>query len=125
MFRRAMQADSMARGTIHIKGFSMASAPNWSDLLEFASLSDVGMRRANNQDAHVEVLAPDSENWARRGHLFVVCDGMGAHAAGELASKMAADGIPHTYLKLRDHPAVDAIRKSIEEVNNQIHSRGQ
>src|SRR5262245_26911090 len=83
------------------------------------------MRRANNQDAHVEVLAPDLETWQRRGHLFAVCDGVGAHAAGELASEIAAEGIPHTYLKLRDSPSADALRRSIEEVNNQIHARGQ
>ena len=38
---------------------------------------------------------------------------------------MAAEGIPHTYLKLHDFPSADAIRKSIEEVNSKIHSRGQ
>src|SRR5262249_31882375 len=103
----------------------MVAAPKWSDFLDYVALTDVGMRRANNQDAHVEMLAPDTENWFRRGHVFVVCDGMGAHAAGELAGEMAAEGIPHTYLKLRDLPAADAIRKSIEEVNHQIHSRGQ
>ncbi len=103
----------------------MQAAANWSDCLEYVALTDVGMRRANNQDAHAEVLAPDAEGWLNRGHLFIVCDGMGAHAAGELASKMAADGIPHTYLKMRDQPAADAIRKSIEEANDQIFSRGQ
>ena len=70
-------------------------------------------------------IAPDAESWQRRGHLFVVCDGMGAHAAGELASKMAADSIPHTYLKLRDRSPVEALRKSIEVANNQIHTRGE
>src|SRR5262245_46772986 len=103
----------------------MHAALNGSDSLEYVALTDVGMRRANNQDSHAEVLAPDGETWFRRGHIFVVCDGMGAHAAGELASQMAAEGIPHTYLKLRDYPTADAIRKSIEEVNNQIHQRGQ
>jgi len=103
----------------------MQAARDWSDCLEYSAATDVGMRRANNQDAHVEVLAPDLETWQRRGHLFAVCDGMGAHAAGELASEIAAEGIPHTYLKLRDYPSADAIRKSIEEVNDQIHTRGQ
>ena len=55
----------------------------------------------------------------------MVADGMGAHAAGELASKMAADGIPHSYYKLREESAPDAIRKSIHEVNEQIYRRGQ
>lgn len=103
----------------------MATAQTWNSCLEYVALSDVGMRRANNQDAHAEVLAPDSDQWFRRGHLFVVCDGMGAHAAGELASEMAAEGIPHMYLKYRDLPVADALRKSIEEVNSQIHARGQ
>ncbi|MCC7085048.1 MAG: serine/threonine-protein phosphatase, partial [Pirellulales bacterium] len=102
-----------------------ASTNEWSDALEYVAISDVGMRRASNQDAHAEVIAPDAEHWIRRGHVFVVCDGMGAHAAGELASKMAVDGIPHTYLKLADRPAPDALRKSIQETNHQIYSRGQ
>ena len=103
----------------------MALAPNPSNSLEYIALTDVGMRRANNQDAHAEVIAPDADSWQRRGHLFVVCDGMGAHAAGELASKMAADGIPHTYLKLRDRSPVEALHKSIEVANSQIHARGE
>ena len=70
----------------------MASAQTWNNCLEYIALTDVGMRRANNQDAHAEVLSPDKDQWFRRGHLFVVCDGMGAHAAGELASEMAAEG---------------------------------
>ncbi len=98
---------------------------NWSDCLEYIAQSDVGMRRASNQDAHAEVLAADDEMRRRRGHLFLVCDGMGAHAAGELASQMAVEGIPHTYLKLADQPAPDALRKSIVEANHQIHHRGQ
>jgi PPM family protein phosphatase len=103
----------------------MAAGNTWSDALEYVAISDVGMRRASNQDAHAEVVAPDAEHWLRRGHVFVVCDGMGAHAAGELASKMAVDSIPHTYLKLADQPVPDALRKSVQEANGQIYSRGQ
>src|SRR5215470_4178004 len=103
----------------------MQAARDWSDCLEYSAATDVGMRRANNQDAHVEVLAPDLETWARRGHVFAVCDGMGAHAAGELASEIAAEGIPHTYLKLQDLPPAEAIRRSIQEVNSSIHLKGQ
>jgi protein phosphatase len=98
---------------------------NWSDCLTHVEMTDVGMRRANNQDSMAVLMASDVESWRRRGHVFVVADGMGAHAAGELASKMAADGIPHNYYKLRDEPPPDAIRKSIREVNEQIHRRGQ
>ena len=43
-----------------------------------------------NQDSMSEVLAETQSAWERMGHLFIVADGMGAHAAGELASKLAA-----------------------------------
>jgi protein phosphatase len=103
----------------------MEQGLNWNDCLAHVEATDVGMRRSNNQDSHAVLLASDNDNWQRRGHVFVVADGMGAHAAGELASKMAADGIPHNYYKLRDDSAPDAIRKAIRQVNEEIHRKGQ
>ena len=76
---------------------------NWDDIIIDAAASDTGMRRSNNQDSHTSVRAPNSEVWRGRGHVFVVADGMGAHAVGELASKMACDLIPHNYMKTRRH----------------------
>ena len=98
---------------------------NWESYVEHAALSDIGLRRSNNQDSMTTVLAKSGELWAQRGHLFMVADGMGAHAAGELASKMACDTVPLTYQKLIDEPAPLAIRKAIEDANGRIHSRGQ
>src|SRR6478736_2478522 len=81
------------------------------------------MRRSNNQDSHTVVRAPSADTWRKRGHLFMVADGMGAHAVGELASKMACDNIPHNYVKTKNLPAVDAMTKAYREVGAQIHSR--
>lgn len=98
---------------------------NWHDGLQHAALTDVGMRRRNNQDSHLVVLAPDDATWHERGHVFIVADGMGAHAAGELASKLAVDHIPHLYLKHRDLPPDEALRQAIREANSEIHRRGR
>jgi protein phosphatase len=103
----------------------MDAKPNWSNYLEHAVLSDLGMRRGSNQDASAVMPAPDEKSWHHRGHVFMVADGMGAHAAGELASRLAAEGIPFTYHKLPDTPAPDAARKSVREINLQIHRRGE
>lgn len=97
----------------------------WEDKIEFAGHTDVGMRRANNQDYHVTLPASTFEHWRKRGHLFLVADGMGAHAVGELASKMAATSIAHTYQKLPDSDARDAIRKAFIETNTSINNRGR
>lgn len=82
------------------------------------------MRRTSNQDAHASVIAENQEQWQSRGHFFLVADGMGAHAAGELASKLAADGVLHLYLKYRDESAPDSLSRAVRETNAEIHRRG-
>ncbi len=92
--------------------------------VEYATATDVGMRRTNNQDSCVASLALDEREWASRGHFFMVADGMGAHAAGELASKMAVDGVSHRYRKYADLPPHKALVKALEETNAEVHRRG-
>jgi len=96
----------------------------WEHCLEVAALSDIGLRRANNQDSLAVLLASSQEKWDQRGHLFVVADGMGAHAAGELASKLATDMVPLTYDKLLDRPPPEALMAAVQDANVQIHHRG-
>ncbi len=93
--------------------------------IEYAGLTDVGVKRSHNQDAYASMPAGDQEQWRGRGHLFVVADGMGAHAVGELASKLAADSIPHVFAKHAHEGPVAALRKAFIEANLSIHTRGQ
>ncbi|GAB5403641.1 MAG: protein phosphatase 2C domain-containing protein [Aureliella sp.] len=82
------------------------------------------MRRAINQDSFAVHLAETRERWQDCGHLFLVADGMGAHAAGELASKLATELIPHQYLKASGAPA-ETLHTSITQANAEIFRRGQ
>jgi len=97
----------------------------WDHCLQHAALTDLGLRRANNQDAMKVVLAGSQEAYHKRGHLFMVADGMGAHAAGELASKLATDTVALSYPKLLDRSPPEALATAVTEANAQIHRRGQ
>jgi protein phosphatase len=97
----------------------------WQNSLEHVALSDLGLRRSNNQDSMTAAVAGSPAAFQQRGHLFMVADGMGAHAAGELASKLAVDTVPLSYHKLKDRPPPEALRAAVEDANSQIHSRGR
>jgi protein phosphatase len=89
-----------------------------------AAVSDVGMRRTSNQDSLAISLAESQRQWQTHGHLFMVADGMGAHAAGELASKLAVDTVPHSYHKQAEVHASEAIVEAVREANAVIFSKG-
>ncbi len=93
--------------------------------LEHHDLSHVGLRRSNNQDAKGVVEPWNREQYRRRGWLFVVADGMGAHAAGEMASALAVQEVTATYEKLAARSPPSALRTSIVDANAKIHARGE
>jgi len=95
------------------------------DQIEHACLTDVGVRRSHNQDSYAIQLAGDDDGWSQRGHLFLVADGMGAHAVGEKASEQAAHVIPHIYQKQAHQGPATALRRSFVEANATIHACGQ
>lgn len=70
-----------------------------------ACKTDLGRVRENNEDKFEYFLAEDERTLAARGSVFLVCDGMGGHAAGQIASELAAKTFIDVYL---NHPAADA-----------------
>ena len=68
-------------------------------VIQYASHTDVGMRRAANQDALVVKLSTEFSDWGQCGHLFTVADGMGGHSVGDLASRITVESLPLAYFK--------------------------
>ena len=66
--------------------------------IHYATISETGKRR-KNEDAFRIVNSEDGNRW-----LAVVCDGMGGHAMGEVASETVADAIVDYWKKRVDEP---------------------
>lgn len=82
-----------------------------------AGRTDVGVIRSGNEDNYL--LKPDAG-------VFIVADGMGGHAAGEVASEMAVKIIGQGIIGLAGQPddeAADQIKRVIQEANSAIFER--
>jgi serine/threonine protein phosphatase PrpC len=61
--------------------------------IRYAAKTDVGMKRTHNED-YFSLIEQDQ--------LFLVADGMGGHASGEVASKMATETIQEFFARSQD-----------------------
>lgn len=64
--------------------------------IQYATISETGTRK-NNEDAFRMIGTSDGNRW-----LAVVCDGMGGHDKGEVASETVADAIVNYWRKAED-----------------------
>jgi len=82
-----------------------------------ACKTDIGCVRENNEDK-LEFFLPESEPLlAVRGLVFVVCDGMGGHAAGQIASEIACKSFLYAYLHHESADPEEAARTAVSHAN--------
>lgn len=88
----------------------------------FASLTDAGRVRARNEDCLGAFAPDDPDLLRRRGRLFVVADGMGGHARGDVASRLAVDTVRTAYYE-DDHDGelLRALGASVERANEVLY----
>lgn len=92
--------------------------------VEAAGRTDKGRVRPGNEDAFG--LEPPTSAQARaQGTLLIVSDGMGGHAAGEVASGLAVETVKAAFYRERGASAADAIRSAITTANNVIFNSAE
>ena len=94
-------------------------------MLDAVQLSDPGRQREINEDAFGRYEPSDAAD-AARGWLYVVADGMGGHAAGDVASKLAMGAILHEYYESSDwEDPAQGLHLAIVRANDAVYSKGQ
>ncbi|MCA9514113.1 MAG: protein phosphatase 2C domain-containing protein [Myxococcales bacterium] len=96
----------------------------------FSARTDVGKLRSNNEDNFLV---------DRKLKLYIVCDGMGGHQGGEIASATAVNVVRETLLRRRDvidgfeyadgryeeGDVLALIEDAVHVANQRVHERGQ
>src|SRR5207245_10955997 len=91
--------------------------------LDVAQLTDVGRKREHKEDNMAYVIPKDPQVMTRKGALFIVADGMGGHAAGEVASEIAVDTVSNAYYQDENDDAPVSLLQAIRRANAAIHQR--
>jgi protein phosphatase len=86
--------------------------------------TDIGCHRQVNEDRASFIKPDDEERLARKGVLMIVADGMGGHAAGEMASSLAVEIISRVYYET-SLEARAALEKAFHQANHEIYRTAQ
>ena len=81
--------------------------------------TDVGCVRRLNEDSVAFIAGVDPSQARDHGALALVADGMGGHAAGEVASALALEVVRRVYYSLDKAPS-DALRAAFDAANRAI-----
>jgi serine/threonine protein phosphatase PrpC len=101
-------------------------APNLDHLLPLhvALQTDVGQKRPINEDTMVSVIPDDPRVLLKKGALFIVADGLGGHAKGEVASRMTVEAVCNVYYQEQQSSDIGSLLlRAVERANEVIYQQ--
>ena len=88
-------------------------------MLKTYSMTDIGRRRKLNQDTVYSCEHP----LGNLNNLFIVCDGMGGHRAGDYASAYTVKAIEREVEVCDDSSPIKVLRQAISVANAEIYEK--
>lgn len=83
--------------------------------------TDLGCVRENNEDKFEFFQPDDEEVLALKGSFYAVADGMGGHAAGQIASEIALKTAIKAYYADKSPIVEESLRSAIQQANGLIY----
>ena len=101
--------------------------------VEYAAATDVGRQRNHNEDyfgvdSQVHKIELPGNSQVTAQGLYILCDGMGGHAGGEIASQLAVNTIRQYFQEIwvdTELPAKESIRQAVYLANQAIYELNQ
>lgn len=83
--------------------------------------SDIGKKRANNEDSCGAVEPHNRHELNQSGLLYVIADGMGGHERGEVSSKYTVETLLKVYYEAPKIPPEKRLRDIIQQINQNLY----
>ena len=106
---RATEQETAPAGNGSLRARGAVSGATWG------LCSVAGPVRGHNED-YAAVFVPDTEA-SSRGALFAVADGLGGHAAGEVASSTAVEALVQSWSRREKDDPSKTLRACVREAN--------
>lgn len=98
----------------------------WSgEYLQAHLLSDVGKKRAHNEDSCILCVPEERVGPGEQGLLFAVADGMGGVSGGEFASRLALQTLADEYFGTAGGSIPSRLREALRKANQRIYEEAE
>ncbi len=98
-----------------------SSPPESNFHIDVALHTDPGQKRSSNEDSMLSVVPDDPRVLLKKGALFVVADGLGGHAKGEVASKLTIEAVRNIYYQEATIDVMAALEHAVQRANEVIY----